>query len=88
MNSVVTTGAAMLALAALLALVHVPLGTWINRVFTDTEDWRLERLVYRIVGVDPRTEQRWTGYALSVVAFAVVSVLAPFLLLVGQGWLQ
>ena len=34
-NSVVTTGAAVLALAALLALVHVPLGTWINRVFTD-----------------------------------------------------
>ena len=87
MNSVVTTGAAVLALAALLALVHVPLGTWINRVFTDTEDWRLERLVYRIVGVDPRTEQRWTGYALSVVAFAVVSVLVLFLLLVGQGWL-
>ena len=86
-NPVITTGAAVLALATLLALAHVPLGTWIHRVFADDEDWRVERLVYRVVGVDPRTEQRWTGYAVSVVAFAVVSVACLFLLLVGQGWL-
>ena len=52
----------------------MPLGTWIHRVFTDEEDWRVERTVYRLVGVEPRTEQRWTGYAVSVIVFAVVSV--------------
>ena len=67
MNPVITTGAAVLTLAVLLALTHVPLGTWIHRVFTDEQDWRVERAVYRLVGVDPRTEQRWTGYAVSVV---------------------
>lgn len=87
MNSVLVTGAAVLTLVALLALVHVPLGTWIHHTFTDEQDWRVERLVYRLVGVDPRTEQRWTGYAVSVVAFAVVSVVALFLLLTVQGWL-
>ena len=87
MNPAITTGAAVLALATLLALAHVPLGTWIHRVFADDEDWRVERLVYRVVGVDPRTEQRWTGYAVSAVAFAVVSVVFLFLLLVGQGLL-
>ncbi len=87
MNPAITTGAAVLALAALLALSHVPLGTWIHRVFTDERDWRVERLAYRLVGVDPRTEQRWTGYALSVLAFSVVSVVLLFLLLVGQGLL-
>ena len=87
MNPVITTAAAVLALAALLALSHVPLGTWIHRVFTDERDWRVERLAYRLVGVDPRTEQRWTGYALSVLAFSVVSVVLLFLLLVGQGLL-
>ena len=46
------------SLATLLALVHVPLGTWIHRVYTDEQDWRVERAVYRVVGVDPRTEQR------------------------------
>lgn len=87
MNPVIVTGAAILSLAALLALVHVPLGTWIHRVFTDEQDWRVERAVYRVVGVDPRTEQRWTGYAISVVTFAVVSVVALFLLITVQGWL-
>ena len=87
MNPVLVTGAAVLALAVLLALTHVPLGTWVHRVFTDEQDWRVERAVYRVVGVDPRTEQRWTGYALSVVAFTAVSVVALFLLITVQGWL-
>jgi K+-transporting ATPase ATPase A chain len=86
-NPALTTGVAMLTLAALLALTHVPLGSWVHRVFTDDEDWRLERLIYRLVGVDPRTEQRWTGYAISVVAFSVVSVAGLFLLIEVQGWL-
>ena len=80
MNPVLVTGAAVLTLAALLALTHVPLGTWIHQVFTDERDWRVERALYRVIGVDPRTEQRWTGYAISVVSFAVVSVVALFLL--------
>ncbi len=87
MNPALITGAAVLTLAALLALVHVPLGTWVHRVFTDEHDWRVERLVYRLVGVDPRTDQRWTGYAVSVVAFSVVSVVALFVLIMVQGWL-
>jgi potassium-transporting ATPase potassium-binding subunit len=86
-NPALTTGVAMLTLAALLALTHVPLGSWVHRVFTDDEDWRLERLIYRLVGVDPRSEQRWTGYAISVVAFSVVSVAGLFLLIEVQGWL-
>ncbi|HET7761348.1 MAG TPA: potassium-transporting ATPase subunit KdpA, partial [Phycicoccus sp.] len=74
MNPVLVTGAAVLTLAVLLALAHVPLGTYLHRVFTDDEDWRLERAIYRVVGVDSRTDQRWTAYALSVVALTVVSV--------------
>ncbi len=85
MHPVLVTGAAVLTLAALLALTHVPLGTWIHRVFTDERDWRVERALYRVIGVDPRTEQRWTGYAISVVSFAVVSVVALFLLIEVQG---
>ncbi len=43
--------------------------------------------MYRLVGVDPDTEQRWGVYALSVVAFGVVSVAALWLLVMLQGWL-
>jgi potassium-transporting ATPase potassium-binding subunit len=86
-NPALTTGAAVLTLAALLALTHVPLGSWVHQVFTDEDDWRVERLFYRLVGVDARTEQRWSGYALSVLAFSVVSVAAVFLLIEVQGWM-
>jgi K+-transporting ATPase ATPase A chain len=58
-----------------------------HHVFTDDRDWRVERAVYRAVGVDPRTEQRWTGYAGSVLAFAVASVALLFVLILVQGWL-
>jgi len=73
--------------ALLLALIHVPLGTWMYRSFTDTRHWRVERAVYRLVGVDADTEQRWTAYALSVLALAAVSVAVLFALLVAQPWL-
>src|SRR3954454_19295709 len=33
-------------LLAALAAVHVPLGSWMARVFTDAGHWRVERLVY------------------------------------------
>ncbi|MBM6402382.1 potassium-transporting ATPase subunit KdpA [Phycicoccus sonneratiae] len=87
MTIALQTAAAVLLVGAVLAAVHVPLGTWMHRVFTDDSDWRVERAVYRVVGVDPRTEQRWTGYAGSVLAFAVASVALLFVLITVQGWL-
>jgi len=38
----------------------------------------LERAVYRVCGVDPENEQRWTVYARSVLAFGLVSVLFSY----------
>lgn len=74
-------------LVAALAVVHVPLGDHLARVFTDTRDWRVERAIYRVVGVDPRSEQRWGTYAVSVLAFSVVGVAILFLMVLGQAWL-
>ena len=87
MSTALQTGAAVLLVATVLAAAHVPLGTWMHRVFTDDTDWRVERAVYRLVGVDPRTEQRWNGYAGSVLAFAAVSVATLFALVLAQAWL-
>ena len=39
-----------------LAVLYRPLGDWMARVFTSTHDTRLERGVYRAIGVDPRAE--------------------------------
>ncbi|WP_076261073.1 potassium-transporting ATPase subunit KdpA [Intrasporangium flavum] len=71
-------------LVAALAIVHVPLGTWMARVFTDEKHWRVERLVYRLVRVDPSSEQRWTTYALAVVGFSVVGIVLLFAMIAAQ----
>jgi K+-transporting ATPase ATPase A chain len=47
----------------------------------------LERVIYRVCGIDPEREQRWTVYALSLLAFSVVSVLFLFVLQRVQQWL-
>lgn len=87
MSIALQTVAAVLLVGAVLAVAYVPLGTWMHRVFTDESDWRVERAIYRVVGVDARTEQRWSAYALSVLSFAVVSVAFLFALIMVQGWL-
>ena len=45
----------------------------------------VERLVYRAAGVDPEREQPWTVYALSLLAFSLVSVLGLYALQRLQG---
>ena len=37
-----------------LALVHVPLGDYMYRVYSSERDTRVERIVYRAIGADPR----------------------------------
>jgi K+-transporting ATPase ATPase A chain len=64
-----------LSLLIALALAHKPLGDYMYRVFTDKRHWRVERGIYRLVGVDADTEQAWSVYARSVLAFSAVSVL-------------
>ncbi len=38
----------------------------------------LENAIYRICGIDPKGEQRWRTYALSLLAFSAVSVLVLY----------
>ncbi|MFC8503302.1 potassium-transporting ATPase subunit KdpA [Pedococcus sp. NPDC057267] len=71
-------------LIALLALCYHPLGAWMARVYSDTRHWRVERALYRLVRVDPDSEQGWRTYAVSVAAFSVVSIVALFALIVVQ----
>ena len=51
------------ALVALLALAYRPLGAHLARTYTSPRHLRVERLVYRLVGVDGDAEQRWPAYA-------------------------
>jgi potassium-transporting ATPase potassium-binding subunit len=77
----------VLTVLLILVAIHVPLGSWIHSIFTSPRHTRAERAVYRLVGVNPDVEQRWTVYAASVVAFSVVSTVALWLLIMLQGFL-
>ena len=38
----------------------------------------IERAIYRVCGIDAKREQRWNVYALSLVAFSLVSLLVLY----------
>ena len=45
----------------------------------------VERAAYRLLRVDPESEQRWTSYAMSVLAFGLVSGIGLYVILRLQG---
>ncbi|HEY1304410.1 MAG TPA: potassium-transporting ATPase subunit KdpA [Vicinamibacterales bacterium] len=65
-------------------LVTRPLGAFMARVFSRQKTWLdpvtrpVERLVYRLTGVDETREMRWTEYAVSILLFSVVSMLVLY----------
>jgi K+-transporting ATPase ATPase A chain len=67
-------------LVAALAVAHRPLGDYMARVFTATSHWRVERVLYRVAGVDPDADQRWPVYLRSLLAFSFVSVLLLYVM--------
>lgn len=62
-------------LIAALAACYRPLGAYMARVYTSEHDSRIERVLYRVMGVDPKADQRWPVYARSLLAFSAVSLL-------------
>ncbi|HVC11825.1 MAG TPA: potassium-transporting ATPase subunit KdpA, partial [Burkholderiales bacterium] len=72
-------------LVVLVALAK-PLGAYMARVYEGQPTLLgrigapVERLVYRLGGVDPAEEMHWTRYALAVLWMSVSSVLAVYAL--------
>jgi potassium-transporting ATPase potassium-binding subunit len=75
----------LVSLIVALAAVHVPLGDYMYRVYTTEKHLRPERVVYRLIGADPKSEQTWGAYARSVLAFSGISILFLFILQLVQG---
>jgi K+-transporting ATPase ATPase A chain len=83
-----TTTAGIIFLALLivaLAAVHVPLGDYMYRVYSSDKHSRVERVIYRLIGADPKSEQSWGAYARSVLAFSAISILFLFIFQLIQG---
>src|ERR1035441_423305 len=62
-------------LVAALAACYVPVGNYMAHVFTTDKHWRGERGIYKVIGIDPKADQKWSADPRSMLAFSLVSVL-------------
>jgi potassium-transporting ATPase potassium-binding subunit len=74
-------------------LVTKPLGVFMTRVFNREKTFLdpvfrpIERLVYRLTGIDEKHEMRWTEYAVAMLLFSGVSMVLLYLIERTQKWL-
>jgi len=77
----------------LVLLVTKPLGIFMTRVFNRERTFMdpvlrpIERILYRVTGVDEDHEMRWTEYAISMLLFSVVSMIVLYAMERLQGYL-
>ena len=77
----------------LVLAVTKPLGSFLYRVyerkptFLDPVLRPIERLIYRVCGVDDTKEMDWKGYGLSMLLFSGVSLFLLYLIERTQQWL-
>ena len=70
----------------LVFLVTKPMGVFMARVFNREKTFMdpvmrpIERLLYRVTGVDENHEMRWTEYAIAMLLFSGVSMLVLYLM--------
>jgi potassium-transporting ATPase potassium-binding subunit len=83
----------ILFLLALVLAVTKPMGVFMARVFNRERTFLdpvlrpVERLIYKLTGVDEAREMRWTEYAIAMLLFSVVSMLVLYLMQRVQGFL-
>jgi K+-transporting ATPase ATPase A chain len=71
-----------------LAACYVPLGNYLARIFTSEKHWRAEKALYRVMGIDPEADMKWSAYLRSVLAFSFMSVIFVYVLERVQHWLM
>ena len=83
----------ILLFLAFVFLVTKPIGIFLTRVFNREKTFMdpvlrpLEKLLYRVTGVDENREMRWTEYAVSMLLFSLVSMLVLYAFERLQGYL-
>src|SRR6201987_4641885 len=83
----------ILIFLGLVFLVTKPMGVFMARVFSREKTFLdpvlrpIERLLYRVTGVDEAHEMPWTEYAILMLLFSLVSMLVLYLMQRLQGYL-
>lgn len=76
----------------IVLLITKPLGLYLYKIFNGERTWLspvfvpVERFFYRLSGVNPEEEQKWTGYMISVLIFSVVGMLFLYAFERTQQW--
>ena len=71
---------ALATVALVLVIAYRPFGDYMAWVYTSRADWKIERVIYRVIGADPHTEQTWQAYLRSVLSFSAVGLLFVYTL--------
>src|ERR1035441_4307467 len=87
MNSTAAGWLQFALLVAALAACYVPLGNYMARIFTAKEHWKVERGIYKLTGIDPEADMRWSVYVRFILAFSFLIVLFLYLFERIQHWL-
>lgn len=71
-----------MALVVLIAMTAaIPLGQWITKIFTSESHSSVERVTYRVLGINPTEEMTWRGYAAALLASNTAMMLLGYVLL-------
>src|SRR5260370_10885825 len=77
----------------LVLAITKPVGVFMAKVFSRERTWLdpvlrpVEKLIYKLTGVDEEREMRWTEYSIAMLLFSAVSMLVLYLLERVQHWL-
>ena len=70
---------------ALILLCAKPMGSYMTRVFERRKTFLdvllspIERLLYRLTGVNPEEEMHWTGYGVAMLLFSLATLLLTYI---------
>ena len=70
----------VLTLIIVLGLIYRPFGDYMAHVYTTDKNIKVERGFYRLIGVNPASEQSWPVYLRSLLAFSLIGVLFVYLI--------
>jgi K+-transporting ATPase ATPase A chain len=76
----------------LVLLITKPLGLYMTKVFSGERTWLtpvfapVERIFYKLSGINPEEEHKWTEYVIGMLMFSVVGMVLLYLIERTQQW--
>ena len=79
--------AGLVTLVVVLGVLYRPFGDYMAWVYSSRKDWKVERGIYKVIGVDSKAEQTWQAYLRAVLMFSAIGTLFVYAIQRLQPWL-